>query len=41
MWIGSTVYFLSDRDRVLTNLYSYEVSQGSCSQLTRHDDPMS
>lgn len=33
MWIGSTVYFNSDRDGKF-NLYAYDVSSGALSQLT-------
>jgi len=34
MWIGSTVYFNSDRDGHF-NLYAYEISGGKTTQLTR------
>ena len=37
MWVGNTVYFLSDRDRTV-NLYSYEESSKKLTQLTHHDD---
>ncbi|HEV7703302.1 MAG TPA: protease, partial [Gemmatimonadaceae bacterium] len=37
MWVGNTVYFLSDRDRTV-NLYSYEESTKKLTQLTHHDD---
>jgi len=37
MWIGNTIYFLSDRNGP-TNLFSYDVSSKAVKQLTRHDD---
>jgi tricorn protease len=37
MWIGSTVYFLSDRD-FTTNLYSYNTETKKLTQLTHHTD---
>ncbi|MEO8337182.1 MAG: PDZ domain-containing protein [bacterium] len=37
MWIGNTVYFLSDRTGI-ANLYSYDVGTKAVKQLTRHDD---
>jgi tricorn protease len=37
MWVGNTVYFLSDRSGV-TNLFSYDVGTKAVKQLTRHDD---
>src|SRR5579872_1106938 len=37
MWIGSTIYFLSDRN-FTTNLYSYNLGTRQVSQLTHHDD---
>ena len=37
MWIGNTIYFLSDRTGV-TNLFSYDVATKAVKQLTRHDD---
>jgi len=37
MWVGSTVYFLSDRNRTV-NLFSYAVDTKAVQQLTRHDD---
>lgn len=37
MWIGSTVYFLSDRD-FTTNLFSYQTDTKELKQLTHHDD---
>lgn len=37
MWIGETVYFLSDRDFTV-NLYSYTESAGEVEQLTFHED---
>ncbi len=37
MWIGSKVYFSSDRDRVL-NLYSYDTVTGQIDQLTTHKE---
>ena len=37
MWVGDTVYFLSDRNATI-NLYSYEPRSKQVAQLTRHDD---
>jgi tricorn protease len=37
MWIGNTVYFLSDRN-FTTNLYSYALDAKQLKQLTHHDD---
>ena len=37
MWVGDTVYFLSDRSGT-TNLFSYDPSTKQVAQLTRHDD---
>jgi tricorn protease len=37
MWIGNTVYFLSDRS-FTTNLFSYNLDTRELKQLTRHDD---
>jgi len=37
MWIGNTVYFLSDRGNT-TNLYSYRTDTKELKQLTRHSD---
>ena len=38
MWVGNTIYFLSDRDRTV-NLYAYEHgTQASSTQLTHHND---
>jgi tricorn protease len=37
MWIGNTVYFLSDRN-FTTNLFSYRLDTKQLTQLTRHDD---
>jgi len=37
MWIGNTVYFLSDRE-FTTNLYSYNTETKKLAQLTHHDD---
>ncbi|HEY3137212.1 MAG TPA: S41 family peptidase [Blastocatellia bacterium] len=35
MWIGNAIYFDSDRDGHF-NLYSYDVSSGATTQLTKH-----
>jgi len=35
MWIGDTVYFLSDRNGVM-NLFAYDTQAGSVRQATRH-----
>jgi tricorn protease len=37
MWIGSTVYFISDRNHT-ANLFAYDIGTKSLQQLTRHDD---
>ena len=37
MWIGDTIYFLSDRAGT-TNLFSYDGKTKQVAQLTRHDD---
>lgn len=37
MWIGNTVYFLSDRNHT-TNLFAYNIGSKQVTQLTRHDD---
>jgi len=37
MWVGDTVYFLSDRSGT-TNLFSYDSRSKQVAQLTRHDD---
>lgn len=37
MWIGNTIYFLSDRNHT-TNLYAYNTGTKQVTQLTRHDD---
>ena len=37
MWVGNTVYFLSDRNG-MTNLFSYDVGTKAVKQLTHHDD---
>ena len=37
MWVGDTIYFLSDRNGA-TNLFSYDRRTKQVAQLTRHDD---
>jgi tricorn protease len=37
MWIGNTIYFLSDRNFTV-NLFSYNTSSKQVKQLTHHDD---
>ncbi len=37
MWIGNTIYFLSDRDHTM-NLYASRVDTRQVTQLTHHDD---
>ncbi len=37
MWVGNTVYFLSDRDRTV-NLYAYDAGTKALTQLTHHND---
>jgi tricorn protease len=37
MWLGNTIYFLSDRNFV-TNLFSYNTATKQVKQLTHHDD---
>jgi tricorn protease len=37
VWIGNSIYFVSDRDDVL-NLYRYDLGSSQVSQITRHRD---
>ena len=37
MWVGNTVYFLSDRNHTI-NLFSYRFDTKAPAQLTRHED---
>ncbi|MGH7506247.1 MAG: S41 family peptidase, partial [Longimicrobiales bacterium] len=37
MWVGNSVYFLSDRNHTV-NLFRYGVDSGELTQLTQHDD---
>jgi tricorn protease len=37
MWLGNTIYFLSDRNFV-TNLFAYNIATKQVKQLTHHDD---
>jgi tricorn protease len=37
MWVGNTVYFLSDRDHTV-NLFAYRLDTKALTQLTRYDD---
>jgi len=37
MWLGNTVYFISDRNHT-ANLFSYDPGTKSVQQLTQHDD---
>ena len=37
MWIGNTIYFLSDRNHTV-NLFSYRLDTKQVSQLTQHND---
>src|SRR5215510_4444065 len=37
MWVGDTIYFLSDRNHTV-NLFSYRAGAKQVTQLTRHDD---
>lgn len=37
MWIGNTVYFLSDRNHTV-NLFGYRLDTKALAQLTRHED---
>ena len=37
MWVGNTVYFLSDRDHTV-NLFAYRVDTKALTQLTRYND---
>ncbi len=37
MWIGNTIFFLSDRDHTM-NLFSYRTDTKQLTQLTHHDD---
>ena len=37
MWIGDTIYFISDRNHT-ANLFSYKTGSGQVTQLTKHAD---
>jgi tricorn protease len=37
MWVGNTIYFLSDRNHTV-NLFAYRADTKAVTQLTRHDD---
>jgi tricorn protease len=37
IWLGETVYFLSDRDRTM-NIYAYNTRSKATEQITRHND---
>ena len=37
MWVGNTIYFLSDRNHT-TNLFSYRLDTKALKQMTTHDD---
>jgi tricorn protease len=37
MWMGDTVYFISDRNHTM-NLFSYDVNSKEVKQLTFHED---
>src|SRR5206468_5043582 len=37
MWVGNTVYFLSDRNGT-TNVFAYRTDSKQVTQLTQHDD---
>jgi len=37
VWVGSTIYFTSDRDRTL-NLYAYDPADGTTKKVTRHTE---
>jgi tricorn protease len=37
MWLGNTIYFLSDRNHTV-NLFAYRIDTKQVSQLTHHDD---
>ncbi len=37
VWVGDTIYFLSDRSGKV-NVFSYDTSRRTVTQLTRHDD---
>jgi tricorn protease len=37
MWVGNTVYFLSDRNHTV-NLFSYRLDTKELTQVTKHDD---
>ena len=37
MWLGNTIYFLSDRNHMV-NLFAYRTDTKQLTQLTRHDD---
>jgi tricorn protease len=37
VWIGDTVYFISDRNRI-ANIFAYDTTDGEVTQVTHHDD---
>src|SRR5262249_62283162 len=37
MWIGNTIYFLSDRNHTV-NLFAYRTDNKNLTQVTRHED---
>jgi tricorn protease len=37
MWIGNTIYFVSDRNHT-ANVFAYRADTKQVSQLTNHDD---
>jgi tricorn protease len=37
VWLGNTIYFLSDRDLAM-NVYAYDVTSGQVRQVTHHKD---
>jgi len=38
VWLGSTIYFLSDRKDQMANVYSYDTGSGQVKAITAHDD---
>jgi tricorn protease len=37
MWVGDTIYFVSDRNHT-ANLFSYKAGAKQVTQLTKHED---
>ena len=38
VWLGNSIYFLSDRDNKNTNIYSYDIASKKIAQVTNYSD---